>query len=129
MKRKIIYISTILIAIIFTPYVYAANPYCGSLKSTFMFIGEIVKIARILVPLIIILFGMKDLFSAVTSSKDGAIAKSLKSLVMRLIAGVAIFLLPVIVEFAFSLIDDWTANYEDSYLECAKCILNVDSCK
>ena len=44
--------------------------YCEGLKPTFMFIGHIIRLAKILIPIVIILFGMYDFFRAVTGSKD-----------------------------------------------------------
>lgn len=128
MKKKKILLFLIISVILFTPTVYAANPYCTGLKSTFKFIGEIVRLAKIIIPLVIIAFGMMDLFKAVVGSKDGEITKSLKALVFRLVAGVCVFFLPTIVEFVFSWVDGWTNDYENSYQECATCILNVRNC-
>ena len=101
--------------------------YCTGLRSTFIMIGHIVRIAKILVPILIIGFGMIDLFKAVVGSKDDNIKKSAKSLVMRLIAGVCIFFLPSLVDFVFSLVDGWS-NYQTNYQECFKCIWDVGSC-
>ena len=129
MKKKYIYLTIILISILSVFPVHAANAYCSGLKSTFMFIGEIVRLAKIVVPIIIIGLGMLDLFKAVTGGKDGEIGKSFKSLVMRLIAGVCIFFLPTVIELVFSWVDGWSDNYESGYSECAKCILNVNDCK
>ena len=53
---------------------YCAN---GNLQSTFTFIGHIVAIAKIFIPIIIIGFGIMDLFKAITGSKDDEIKKSL----------------------------------------------------
>ncbi len=102
---------------------YCAN---GNLQSTFIFIGHIVAIAKIFIPIIIIGFGIMDLFKAITGSKDDEIKKSFKSLAMRCVAGVCVFFLPAIISLVFSWVDSWN---EDDYSECIKCIWDVKSCE
>lgn len=102
--------------------------YCGGLNSTFVFIGHIVRLAKILIPIIIIGFGMMDFFKAVTGSKDDEIKKSAKSLIFRCIAGVCIFFLPAIISLIFSWVDGWSTNYEGTTNNCFKCIWDVGSC-
>lgn len=102
--------------------------YCNGLNSTFVFIGHIVQIAKIFIPIVIIGFGMLDFFKAVIGSKDDEIKKSIKSLVGRCIAGVCIFFLPAVITLIFSWIDGWSAGYEGKTNECFKCIWNVGSC-
>ena len=103
--------------------------YCSGLKSTFMIIGHIVNIAKILIPIIIIGLGIVDFFKAVVASKDDEIKKSTKSLMMRTIAGVVVFFIPVFIELVFSWVSGWSENYEKQYQECFKCIWDVNSCK
>lgn len=128
MKSKKLGISLILCYAFFITPVSAANIYCTGLKSTFRFVGEIVRIIKIAIPLIIIAYGALDLLKVVTASKDGELTKSLKSLLMRLLCGICIFFLPSIIEFIFLLIDEW-GNYESGYEECITCILDVSKCE
>lgn len=101
--------------------------YCANLKSTLTFIGHIVRIAKILIPIIIIGFGMMDFFKAVTGAKDDEIKKSFRSLLFRCIAGVCIFFLPAFIDLIFSFVDSW-GGYQSSYEECFKCIWDVGNC-
>lgn len=103
--------------------------YCAGLKDTFTVIGHVVRLAKILIPIIIIGFGMMDLFKAIIGSKDDEIKKSIKSLIMRCVAGVCIFFLPAFIDLIFSWVDGWETNYQGSYEECFKCIWDVGSCK
>ena len=103
--------------------------YCEGLKDTFTIIGHIVRLAKILIPIIIIGFGMLDLFKAVVGSKDDEIKKTFKSLIMRCIAGVCIFFLPAFIDLIFGWVDGWETTYQGSYEECFKCIWDVGSCK
>ena len=105
-----------------------SSEYCGKLKEPLKFIGNIVLIVKIIIPIIIIAFGMIDFFKAMIGSKDDEIKKSSRSLIFRIIAGIGIFLIPTIVSFIFSLIDSW-ANIEGDFNACQKCILNVKECK
>ena len=100
---------------------------CIKLKSPLKFIGYIILIVKIIIPLLLIIFGIIDLFKAVTGGKDGEVAKSLKTFVFRLIAGVAIFFIPTIISFVFTLVDGFD-DVENEYELCQKCILNVSSC-
>lgn len=105
-----------------------SSQYCGKLKEPLKFIGNIVLVVKILIPIIIIAFGMIDFFRAMIGSKDDEIKKSARSLVFRCVAGVVIFLLPTLVSFIFSLIDSW-ASIEGEFNACQKCVLNVRECK
>lgn len=105
-----------------------SSEYCGKLKEPLMFIGNIVMIVKILIPIVIIAFGMIDFFKAITGSKDDEIKKSARSLVMRCIAGVIIFFIPTIVSLIFSLVDSF-ANIQGEFNACQKCVLNVRECK
>ncbi len=131
MKKKQIFILLILLIIFYTNPVLADNytkSYCTGLKSTLRIVGEIINVIRIVVPLIIIGLAFADLFKTVTAGKDDYIFKSIKSIATRLILGVLIFFIPAILEFGFSLVDEWT-DYETNYHECVTCVLNVKECR
>lgn len=100
----------------------------ASLIPTYKFIGQIIRIAKIFIPIIIIGFGMLDLFRSVTSAKPEEIAKSLKTLLFRVIAGVLIFFLPAIINFIFSFVDNWSNQYENETKSCFNCIWDVNNC-
>ena len=102
--------------------------YCTRLKEPLQFIGNIVLIFKIVIPIIIILFGMIDFFKAITGAKDEEIKKSARSLLMRALAGVIIFFIPTIVSAIFSLVSDF-AKIEGSFDACQKCVFNVRECK
>lgn len=103
--------------------------YCSedAFKKPFKFIGRIFTIAKIIIPIVIIIFGMVDLAKAVLGSKGDEIQKSIKSLAMRLIAGVVIFFIPTIINLIFALIDDWNQYYTD-YSNCTKCLVRPNKC-
>ena len=105
----------------------SCNPTSG-LGPTLIFIGHIVRIAKILIPLVIIVMGIMDFFRAITAGKDDEIKKSTKSFVWRLVAGVVIFFLPALISLVFSWIPEWE-GYDGSFQQCFKCVWDVGSCK
>ena len=100
--------------------------YCTGLSSTLIFIGHMVRIAKIVIPIIIMAFGALDFFHAMVGSKDD-IKKAIKSLIFRAIAGVCIFFLPAVIDLVFSWVDSWQ-NYDADYQNCFRCIWNVGNC-
>lgn len=111
------------------PVEYPTTGVCeGKIKEPLKFIGKIVLIVKIAIPIIIIIFGVVDFFRAITGAKDDEIKKSARSLLFRVLAGVIIFLIPTIISVVFSLIDSW-ANIKGDFNACQKCILRVTECK
>lgn len=107
----------------------ATTGYCKGLKSTFVILGHVIQLAKILIPIVIIGFGVLDLFKAITGSKDDEIKKAVRSILFRAIAGVCIFFLPAFIDLIFGWVDGWNANYQSQYEDCFRCIWNVNSCK
>ena len=100
--------------------------FCTGTKSVWILVGKILSIFKIVIPLLVIIFGMIDLGKAVVGSKDDEIKKAAKSLGMRVLAGIVIFFVPTIVGFAFSLADGF--NSDGDYSVCQTCITNPDGC-
>ena len=89
------------------------------------FIGIIVSFIKIIIPIILVSFGSSDLYKAMTSQKDDGLKKAFKNILIRIIAGVFIFLLPGIVMFILSLVTEWNKDgYKNAWCCCADCILN-----
>ena len=101
------------------------NSFCFKTSAIWQFVGYGLLALKILVPLIIIVFGVIDFAKAVTSNDDKAIKKSAVSLVKRLIVGICIFFVPTIVKVVFDLIDN-VANL-DGIAECEECLLDPNS--
>jgi len=103
--------------------------YCNdpAIKKPLVFIGNIINIAKILLPLILIIFGVIDFFKAVISLKPEELGKSIKSLVMRTVAAVIIFFIPTIISLVFKLLDDWSL-IKSEYSVCSTCLLEPKNC-
>lgn len=106
--------------------------FCHNISGLLQIVGWVLTIFKIAIPLLIIAFGIFDFGKAVTAAKDDEIKKSVKSLMWRAIAGIAIFFIPSIVMFIFRAVN----NYSDLEKEindfsvCEDCILAPwkDSC-
>ena len=104
----------------------AAINFCTKTKSIWILVGRILGIFKIVIPLLVIIFGMIDLGKAVVASKDDEVKKAAKQLGMRILAGVVIFFIPTIVGFAFGLADGF--DQEGDYSVCRDCITSSSGC-
>ncbi len=100
--------------------------FCSGTKDVWVLVGRILGVFKIVIPLLVIIFGMIDLGKAVVASDDKEIKKAAKNLGMRALAGILIFFVPSLVGFAFSLAD--TFNEEGDYAVCKECIVNSGTC-
>lgn len=83
-------------------------------------INEALKYMRIIVPLLIIALGTIDIAKAVIASKEDEMSQAQKKFVKRIIAGVAVFLVPVFVNMIMSLADIvWeSSDPNETYTSC-----------
>lgn len=102
---------------------------CGDEMGQFwQVIGWVLWIFKIVIPVLIIVFGMIDLGKAVVASKDDEIKKAMKSLAMRAVAGVVIFFIPALVGVIFSMVENFNTQVKGQYDICKKCIVNPGTC-
>ena len=80
------------------------DSFCADSASAWKFIGEIVYIIRIVIPVIIILLGTIDLGKAVLAGEDKKIKEAQKAFIKRLIYGVAVFFIFTFVKIVFGLL-------------------------
>lgn len=98
----------------------------NALKSM-RFIGYLLFVAKLLIPILLIIFGSIDYGKAVISSDADAVKKATNTFMMRVIAGVAIFFLPTVINFVFKgllKVDTFT-----QYNNCRMCIFNPNKCE
>ena len=102
-----------------------------NVAKVFRFIGLGFFILKILVPAIIIITGIVNLFKIVTSGKEDDAKKYAKLVVRNVIIGVVIFLAPSIINFVFTTVDDIvTPESESSISNCVNCLLDpTGSCE
>ncbi len=102
---------------------------CNSpnLRKPLKFIGTIVFVLKIAIPILIIVLGIIDLFKAIPSSKDDRIIVAVKSIGVRFIAGIFIFFIPGIIQVILDWVNEWS-NYSNSWCCCTQCLLDSGNC-
>lgn len=98
----------------------------GVLK-TFKIVGYLIDIIKIIVPLLLIIFGAIDYGKAVVASDEKAISKATQMLVVRSVAGIIIFFIPTIIYFITSLISNWS-DIKSDFINCQTCLDNATEC-
>lgn len=96
--------------------------FCAASQEIWNFVGKIVLVLKILIPVIIIILGIVDLGKAVIASKEDDIKKATNILLQRIIIGIVIFFVPAIVNAVFSLLDNYTKDAEKDARICINCI-------
>lgn len=128
MKKFYYLIFILFVFFIFQPTVFAASAeICtkpGILKS-FRFIGYLLYVVKVLIPIILIITGSMDYAKAILASNQDAIKKATVTFGTRIVAGVVVFLIPTVVNFAFSLLPE----NKDNFKACSTCIFKPRSCK
>lgn|SRR5574344_1949037 len=99
----------------------AAEGFCARTANAWQIVGYVLLIFKIVVPILVIIYGMIDLGKAVVASKDDEIKKAAKSLAFRAGAAIAIFLVPTIVGLVIGMIGNFS-NAKEDYEVCRGCI-------
>lgn len=107
---------------------FELSTFCNETTDLLQMVGWVVTIFKILIPLIIVIFGMLDFGKAVTAGKDEEIKNSAKSLGYRIAAGIIIFFIPSICLWIFGTIDSYS-NGKEGFEKCETCILHPTECK
>ena len=100
--------------------------FCAGTANIWKLVGQVLLIFKIVIPLVLIIWGMKDLGTAVIGSKEDDIKKAITHLAMRAIAAVVIFFIPTIIGFIFSIVDGFS-DVEGEYEICKDCIVYPNS--
>lgn len=100
------------------------SSFCTSSAGLVQFIGYLLLVFKIAIPVIIIILGAIDFGKSVVADDDSKIKKTAKQLLIRAIAGVCIFFLPNLVLWIFGLVKDFDSNAKDTGFEnCKACLL------
>ena len=81
-----------------------------------------VNIIKIVIPILLIIYGMLDLGKAVMAQKEDEIKKGQQTFVKRLIAAVIVFLVVFVVEIAIGLVAPRDSN--ENVWGCFNCLVN-----
>ena len=90
------------------------------------FIAILFNIAKILVPIILIVTGVISLTKAVMSDERD-FSKEITSLLIKLFVGLFVFLLPTIL-LAFIDLIDGSEDVRSDFTKCSECILDYSRC-
>ena len=138
MKNKKMYLTLFTIIMILFSYsiVFADAIDYGNLCSSYddgigkaaRLLGYAIEVVKWVIPLIIIIFGMIDFGKAVLSSDDKAINKATSTLIRRIIAGVAIYFIPILLLAILNAVDITDGIEETTrFSACTKCILEAST--
>ena len=97
--------------------------FCAHTASIFQFVGVLLMIFKIVMPILLIIFGMIDLGKAVVATDDKQVKESVNRFVKRCVVAVAFFFIPTIVGAIFGLLETFKATKPD-YEVCRKCVVN-----
>ena len=109
---------------------YIAQDPCNdvNVKTALRFLGYLLMIARVAVPLIIIVMGTFDIYKSVIDKDEKSLTKQVKILIMRIVAGVFIFFLPTLVYALFELSAEFKIVSDAKYQGCVTCLLKPTEC-
>ena len=79
-----------------------APTFCNNTADLLNLIGIGIMIIKVVIPILLIIFGMLDMGKAVTSGKDDEIKKQAMAFLRRAIAAVVVFFVPTIVGLILS---------------------------
>ena len=96
--------------------------FCYKTAIIWQVVGYVFLIAKIVIPIILIILGMVDIGKAVISSDDKAISKAAKTLLIRTIAAVCIFFVPTIIKVLFEFVAGFNEDMKNDAENCINCL-------
>lgn len=106
--------------------------FCSAngVKLALQIIGYAIFVCKIIIPIVLIIYGTIDVSKAVLDAKGG-LQKNLIQFAKRCIAAVLIFMAPGVINGLFNiLIDDYEESTNDAsrYKNCFTCLFNPNKC-
>ena len=98
-----------------------SDDICVTLEPIMTIIGYVIFAIKVIVPVILVLFGMIDLTRAIMEKDESNIKKAQSLLIKRIIYGVAVYLVVTIVSLIMNLI----VSDDSSWKSCVKCAFDV----
>ncbi len=105
---------------------------CGNIqnipKKVPEFVSMFILIAQVVVPVLLVLFGMIDFAKGVMSQKEDEIKKGQQTFIKRLLVGAIVFFVVALVKMLVSIVGDTDTNKEN-IISCIDCFVNgVENC-
>ena len=128
MKKKVFMFLILLLCVLYVPSVFATSiSGCSTLLEGIEIdmkipntVHTIIVVIKIVVPILLVIFGMLDLFKGITAQKEDEIKKGQQIFIKRLIAAAIIFFVVSIVQLLVSFL----STEEPGIMQCASCFLN-----
>ena len=98
------------------------------------FTSNVINMVKIIIPIILIAFGMIDLAKAVMANDDKVMKEAQTKLIKRIVYAVIIFFVVAIVQLVFGWLADASDNSDNMTLEkgditsCIDCFINNKNC-
>ena len=83
-------------------------------------VANVILVIQIAVPIVLVIFGMLDLFKGITAQKEDEIKKGQQIFIKRLLSAAVVFFVIAIVKLLISLVADSNGN---GIMDCANCFL------
>ncbi len=99
----------------------------GNTLRAFQALGYMIFIAKVIIPLLLIIMGSIDLAKAVLNSNEKPNKEVLTKFAKRLAAALIVFLIPSVLDFAIGLVDgakDAMENENTKVSSCTKCLFD-----
>lgn len=106
------------------------NVCSGQSLRAFQIIGYLIYVAKMVIPLLLVVLGSIDLAKGVIATNEKPNKDSLMAFGRRLIIAVVIFLIPTVLDFLLSFVDG-ANDTMDKYSVCTTCLLDPleDECQ
>lgn len=85
-------------------FIDAANTICNDAENIIILVGKIVSIFQIVIPILLVVFGLVSLGKAVVASKEDEVKKATTGLVKKIVLAVFIFFIVTLVKMVVSLV-------------------------
>lgn len=132
MKKKILLLTVLTMIMAYTPSVLASQRITGcdnvpgfkgliidpKIPNT---VHTVILVIQIVVPIVLVIFGMLDLFKGVTAQKEDEIKKSQQMFIKRLISAALVFFVIVFVKLIISFA---AGGDNKTIMDCADCFLS-----
>ena len=127
MKKRVALLLILLAGVVFMPSVMAANVQgCEAVIPGVMIdtkiantVHTIIVVIKIAVPVLLVIFGMLDLFKGLTAQKEDEIKKGQQLFIKRLISAAIIFFVISVVQLLVSFVAG-----DEGIMNCASCFIN-----
>lgn len=127
MKKKVLFILVLLMCVLYVPSVFATDiTGCATLLPDIKIdvkianaVHTIILVIQIAVPVLLVVFGMMDLFKSIIAQKEDEIKKGQQIFIKRLITAAIVFFTIAIVKLLISF-----ASGDEGIMTCANCFLN-----